>query len=667
MLCFDSIFVSIFVRAPLPLRARSRGASSCTKDLASAPRYAKPEANISAAGRDRSSLISKFSTSKFSTRMARETHNRAADVAAIDGGALRALLASGTTWLERKTAAVNALNVFPVPDGDTGTNMLLTMQAALASVVKLAATEVGKAMQAAARGGLLGARGNSGVILSQILAGMARALDGVASCDGPALARALAEGAASAYSAVPRPVEGTILTVAKAAGAAAMAVVWRSEEGRRPPTCQQVLECAVAAARDAVARTPDQLPMLRQAGVVDAGGEGYRLILEGMALAHRWPPGSGVNAPEPVHVARAAAGGPAGVVTAAGAAAESNAPAGPVSVDVSAIPEQEWGYCTQFLIRGEQLDVGHIRGELQSFAESTLVVGDSSLVRVHGHTQDPGELISYAVLQGRLQSISIEDMDAQHDAWLRGQIKGAAVAEGVLDGVALPACPVAPPAAALATVVVAPGPGMDAVLRGLGAGHVVLGGQTMNPSAQDLLEAAQQTGAQTVIVLPNNANVMLAAQQAAQLAGAADPRLLVVPTRTVPQGIAAQVAFRAEATAEVNVAMMATAAAAVRTVEVTRATRSITLGDITVHEGDAVGLLDDDLVSAAPGTLEAARQALERAGAGTAEIITVYSGAAVDAAAVNAFVDGLRETYGGTEIELVPGGQPHSDYIISVE
>jgi uncharacterized protein len=572
------------------------------------------------------------------------------DPAALDGAAVTRLLGGATAWLERSADAVNALNVFPVPDGDTGTNMLLTMRAALEGASRAKTGEAGDVFRAIAQGAVMGARGNSGVILSQVIAGLARGAEGAATLDGARLARAFMEGATTAYRAVTRPVEGTILTVARAAGDGALEVL----AYHRSPTGIDVLEAAHVAAQQAVERTPEQLPVLRQAGVVDAGGEGYRLLLEGMLRTLRG---------EPLDSAAPA------TITLPDTVAHVQ------SADAAAIPTEEWGYCTQFIIRGPALDVERMREELQELAASALVVGDEELVRVHGHTDDPGQLLTYAVRYGRLQRISIEDMDAQHDEWLRSQV---VVAAGELDhgGGAAPdagsvdaASESAVPETEVGTVAIVPGDGLKAVFESLGAGAVVPGGQTMNPSAQDILQAARRTRARAVIVLPNNGNVVMTAQQAARVAevdGAA-PRLLVVPSKTIPQGIAAQLAFSGDASPEENVAAMTEAAGAVRTVEVTRATRSVHLDGMNVHAGDMLGLLDDQLVAAGHDPLDTAREALAKAGAATAELITLYSGMDVPAEDADRFAAGLREAFPAATIELVSGGQPHYDYLISVE
>jgi DAK2 domain fusion protein YloV len=563
---------------------------------------------------------------------------RPAPAEPLDGQAVRALLAAGTAWLERNAGAVNALNVFPVPDGDTGTNMLLTMRAAVDAAGKLKAGDLasaGHVMRAAAQGAVMGARGNSGVILSQIFAGMARALDDSPVCDAPLLARALVEGANSAYRAVTKPVEGTILTVARAAGAGAEHALRTAAPA---PTCRCILEQALAAAQEAVERTPEQLAILRQAGVVDAGGEGYRVVLEGMVFALRGEPLPEAAPAEP------AAAPATGVPALRGA-------------DLSAVPVEEWGYCTQFVICGQGLDVSRIREELQQLAASALVVGDDTVVRVHGHTEDPGQLLTHAARHGRLQRVSIEDMDAQHDAWLRTQVAGVAAGEEARQA----------PGAGAVVVAVAPGEGLAEVFRSLGVAAVVPGGQTMNPSTRDLLDIARSTGAGTAILLPNNSRVIWAAEQAVGLGANEGLRLLVVPTRTVPQGIAAVLAFNPEAPPEQNVAAMQEAAGTVRSVEVTRATRSVTIGSVAIKEGDVVALLDDELVAAGCDVLEVARRALDQAGAAQAEMLTVYYGAEVGDDDAQRFAETLRAAYPKAELEVAPGGQPHYDYIISVE
>jgi dihydroxyacetone kinase-like predicted kinase len=314
--------------------------------------------------------------------------------------------------------------------------------------------------------------------------------------------------------------------------------------------------------------------------------------------------------------------------------------------------------------------VDKLREELQMVAESTLVVGDEVVVRVHGHTEDPGQLLSLGIQFGRLERISIEDMDAQHASWLQSQVEDFPVLATAADGEAESRDSASDELLAeIATIAVAPGAGIGDVFRSLGAAEIVPGGQSMNPSARDILEAAERARARTVIVLPNNGNVVTTAQHAAAagLSEGAGPKLLVVPTRTVPQGIAAQLAFTPDGDADAAVASMTAAAGAVRTVEITRATRSVTIDGLTVREGDAIGLLDDKLVAAATSAVEAAKQALGCAEAGRAELITVYRGAGVPESDAEGFQKAVKELYPDAEVELIAGDQPHYDYIISVE
>ena len=558
----------------------------------------------------------------------------------LDSAALRQLLDGAVRWLDRNASDINRLNVFPVPDGDTGTNMLLTMRAALDGAAKAKSGAAGDVMRAVAQGAVMGARGNSGVILSQIVAGLARGMEGAEIVDGSVLARSLMEGATTAYRAVTRPVEGTILTVAREAGEGAMKVL----ESHSAPDCLLVLEAALTSAGQAVERTPEQLPILRQAGVVDAGGEGYRVILEGMLLALKGEPLPATTvhathlAPPPIAEHRPA-------------------------IDLDAIPSDEWGYCTQFVIRGEALELERIRVELQELAASTLVVGDVELVRVHGHTEDPGQLLSYAVKFGRLQRISIEDMDAQHDEWLKSQVDviSPSSAGDEPNGTA------SAPAPEIAVVAVSPGPGLTDVFESLGAAGVISGGQTMNPSANDVLEAARRTRARRVVVLPNNGNVVMTAQQAAQVAAEENLQLLVIPTKSVPQGIAALLAFNPVDDAEANARDMRDSMARVRTVEITRATRAVTLDGVDVKERDVLGVVDDKVVAAGTDVLEVARVALEQGGAGQAELLTLYRGADTTEQAAETFAGKLRQLFPAATIELVHGGQPHYDYLIGVE
>jgi DAK2 domain fusion protein YloV len=535
------------------------------------------------------------------------------------GADLRAALLAATDWLERNAAAINALNVFPVPDGDTGTNMALTMRAAVKDLGD-EATIAGAAGDVAARieyGALMGARGNSGVILSQLLRGFARSIQGQVDFDAVMLAEAFQAAAAMAYRAVIKPVEGTILTVAREAAEAAAAAA------RARNDLTHVIGETLAAARDSLARTPDLLDLLRQAGVVDAGGMGLVVLLEGV---YRYQTGE--------------TGEPAAVAAAP-------------PVDLAAVhahhPE-DYGYCTNFILRGERMPFEAIRAHLAATGQSVVVVGDERLIKVHLHTLDPGATLSYATRHGTLTQIKIDNMDEQRATFAARQPP-----------------PPAPPAAAeapIAVLAVAAGDGFARILTSLGVSRVIAGGQTMNPSAADILGAIEAVPQEAVIVLPNNGNIVLAARQAA---GLTRKRVEVVPSKSLPQGLAALLVFDPRASLADNAAAMTGALASVQTGEVTRAVRSVTLDGIQVRAGETIALLDDRLVAAAADGDQVMVRLLEAMQADQAELITVYFGQGIDEPQRERVRALLGERYPRQTLELLDGGQPHYDYIISVE
>lgn len=560
----------------------------------------------------------------------------------LDGDAVRRMFEHAAGWLEQHVGAVNALNVFPVPDGDTGTNMHLTMRAAVEAARRVADEGAGAVIRAAANGAVLGARGNSGVILSQIVAGLAKGFGDARTVTPHDLAKALAEGSTAAYRAVTRPVEGTILSVARAAGEAATEAVDHARA-----SMQHVIAAALEAARVAVRDTPLQLPILRQAGVVDAGGEGYRLILEGMAFAIR-----GEILPRLASVLTAPTSSPV--------------PVGTVEVAQEEDPlAGEWGYCTQFVVvpaDGRVISIDDVRVSMHEVSDTTIVVGGDGFVRVHGHTEDPGSFLTRAVRFGRVHRVSIEDMDAQADRWR---------ADTTSSGGQAPAGVVAP-LADVAFLAVAPGDGFARVFRDLGVGAIVAGGQTMNPSAQEILDAARAANARVTIVLPNNGNVVMTALQAAAVAAQelGDGRqIIVVPSRTVAQGVAAMMAAGLDGDGEpvATAASMESALSTVRTVEVTTATRDVELDGVRVRMGDLLGLVDDVVVTAGTDLGAVAKCALDHAGGASAELLTVYRGADVSEADGQAFGVTIAAAYPRATVEVVLGGQPHYDFVISVE
>jgi DAK2 domain fusion protein YloV len=545
------------------------------------------------------------------------------DASVVDGERFKRLVYAGLVWLRQHQEEINALNVFPVPDGDTGTNMVLTMQSAWEEVASVDENNVGKVAHRVAHGALMGARGNSGVILSQIWRGMARHLDNKEWLTASDLAAALEEGVRTAYKGVIRPVEGTILTVAReAAEEATLAAARTTDLGT-------VLERAVRRAWDALARTPDLLPVLAEAGVVDAGGQGLCVILEGMMRALR------------------------GEVMGESAAVATTV-MGPAFA-AEAVPEEEYGYDVQFLIVGQNLDVEAIRRDIDAMGTSTLVVGDSETVKVHVHVPDPGVPLSYAVRLGSLRDVVVEDMQAQYREFVRAREQARPAPAMMVSG--------APPRE-VGVVAVVSGDGLEKVFMSLGASAVVPGGQTMNPSTEEILRVVESLPTPKVVILPNNGNIILAARQAQELS---QKEVAVVPTRSIPQGVAALLAFNHQAGLEANAETMERAAREVHTGEVTTATRDASLNGVQVRQGQIIGLQDDQLIVSGDTVDEVVEALLDRMGVADLEIVTLYYGAGVRQEEAEALAARLQEKYPDQTFEVVYGGQPHYFYILSAE
>ena len=525
-------------------------------------------------------------------------------------------------WLAANQEEVNRLNVFPVPDGDTGTNMLLTLQSAVEDVRESNAQDVGRIAAIAAHGSLMGARGNSGVILSQIFRGFARAVQGKRDVGPEELAEAFQEAANAAYRAVNKPTEGTILTVAREAGKAASAAA--SEPGA---TARSVIQATAAGARAAVERTPSQLAILREAGVVDAGGYGLQVMLEGFLKS--------VDEGEAELRARRSA----------------RPSAAQVSME---LPEEGWGYCTEFLISGSGLDVEDLRGRIADLGNSVLVVGEPELVKVHVHTDDPAAVLAFASQQGELQKVTVGDMSQQHRRILETEARGAP----------------GPPAAradranGVGIVAVAAGGGLSDVLRGLGADAIVEGGQTMNPSTRDMLEAVESVPYDEVILLPNNGNVILAASEVGKVT---QKKVHVLPTRFAPQGVAALLTFNPEDDAAVNMERMRGAADHVQTIEVTHAVRDSRSSGLRVKKGDVIALINDKLSYSGRAYAEVVQKAIGGLGPNGFELVTIYQGEGASPDEVEAVTRAIRETFPTLEVENQAGGQQHYPFIVSVE
>jgi uncharacterized protein len=569
---------------------------------------------------------------------------------AVGGEQVLAALRSALAWLQANQEEINDLNVFPVPDGDTGSNMYLTLRSAVEEAQAASPADSASAvLAAAAHGSLMGARGNSGVILSQVLRGLAQGVGGNSRLDASNWAQGLREARTVAYKAVMKPTEGTILTVVREAADAATKAAEDSAD------IVTVLEQAVRASHAAVERTTEQLQVLRDAGVVDAGGFGLAVILEGLSRSIADPQSAQSPQPGP---RRRSGEGRVQLPFAVDTPKTVKRPSVRRGAAAVKMKEEGWGYCTEFLIHGPGLDVDTLRDELAALGESALVVGDAKLVRVHIHTGEPAPLIALASRRGRLSKLKVEDMSAQHHEVLERADAG----ESTASGAASPSAET--PRKALGVVSVAAGGGFRDILASLGTDSVVEGGQTMNPSIEDLINAVRSAHAAAVVLLPNNGNVILTAQQVDGLVE--DVEVRVVPTRNLPQGISALLALEPDAGLDANCSRMAAAIQHVHALEVTRAVRNSTAGGRRIKAGDVLGILDDEITQVGAderSVIDAVLHGLDRA----PELVTVYRGGKVDEATAQTLVDGLHAGFPATEFELHEGGQEHYAYVLSLE
>ncbi|MFC2050565.1 DAK2 domain-containing protein [Chloroflexota bacterium] len=537
------------------------------------------------------------------------------------GQEFRDMFAAGSNWLEKSVPDINAINVFPVPDGDTGTNMFLTVRSVVEEADRVSETSVSAMAKAMAQGALMGARGNSGVILSQFFRGLAKGLDEKEHITGADWAMALDEASRAAYKGLSQPVEGTMLTVLKDASKAA------GELARTAPDdFTKVTEAAVEAARDSVAKTPLLLDVLREAGVVDAGGQGVYVLLEGV-LRYLEGKVEEMKYRRPQLVA-------------------AELPVAAKTAPLAAEEGEPYGYCTNFLLEGRKLNLDKIRKKLEGKGQSVVVVGDEATIRVHIHTYDPGGIIRYATSLGTLHQLQVQNMDDQHVGFVEMQKERL-------------------PSMEIGVVAVAAGSGMREVFRSLGAAAIVPGGQTMNPSVQEIVQAVESVPSQKIILLPNNKNIILAASQVHSLTS---KEIAVIPSKTVPQGIAALIAFNYEGGMEENVKAMEEAIATVKTVEITEAARSTQLQGLKIKKGQAIAIVDDEnLVAVGDNPDDILFEAIEKAGIGSAEVVTVYYGTDVEEAQAEQLVQKVRDKYSDKQLEMVSGGQPHYRYIVSLE
>jgi len=541
----------------------------------------------------------------------------------IDGQALKKLVEAGLTWLRVNQQTVNSLNVFPVPDGDTGTNMVLTMQSAWAEIDNLGHRHVGQMAAAISQGALMGARGNSGVILSQLWRGFARALHDQETLDGPSLARAFADARDTAYKGVVRPVEGTILTVAKDVASAAEAALKETQDPF------EILAQVVPAAEVSVEHTPELLPVLKQAGVVDSGGIGLFYILEGML---RYVYG------QPLDVALATV-----------------QPLSAMNLEntlESIEPGQDYEVVVDFVPAGS-FDLQKFYGELETMGTSIQVGEGDGMYRIHIHvpTEKRYLPIDYVMTLGTITKVALENLIAQMEGFGRkssgDRIELATIEPGQI-----------------AVVTVSPGPGIARIFASLGVAAIVEGGQTMNPSTQEILSAFENLPTDKVVILPNNKNIILAAQAAKEVTV---KNVHIVPSHTIPQGLAAMMHLNPDGEVEAVAAKMTRALDDVTSGEITIATRSVEIDGVAVEKGQVIALMNGALVLSAASVEQACMRLLENADAASHELITLFYGEDLAPAEANRIVDLIRSAYPSQEIELQYGGQPHYQLIISVE
>jgi DAK2 domain fusion protein YloV len=547
-----------------------------------------------------------------------------------NGWQLRKLTNAGLVWLEQNHQYVNSLNVFPVPDGDTGTNMLLTMRSAVARVSDSNDNHVGNVAADISQGALMGARGNSGVILSQIWRGLAKGLKGKQIFDAHDLAEAFQMASDTAYNGVMRPVEGTILTVIREGAEEAAVAVKKSRDLR------YILEQVVRRSKDALERTPDMLPVLKQAGVVDSGGQGLVFIFEGMLryVSGQMHELSEIEGQYKEEMER--------METAQELAAPENG-------------QIENPYDVQFILIGDDLDVLEVRQRIDAMGDSTVVVGDEQTIKVHIHVKDPGEPLAYGVSLGKITDVVVENMQLQMEEF----ISGPAQTNG---GGMLPKA--ANEAGHIGVVAVAAGDGLAEVFKSLGVAHIVYGGQTNNPSTEEIYQAIQSLPNDKIIVLPNNKNIHLAAEAASTLCSKS---VTVVPTQTAPQGFGAMLAFRPDGDLESTTNEMYEAAQQVSTGQLTRATRSVTLDGVDVQEGHIIGLVDGRLCSSGLDIETVLGDVLENMDVADREILSIYYGADVSEEEAAAVAEKIETDYADLEVELLPGGQAHYFYILGAE
>ena len=546
----------------------------------------------------------------------------------MDGAAYRRMLLSAAASIERNKEAINELNVFPVPDGDTGTNMSMTLNTAAQDLKRVENPTLTKAADIAASAMLRGARGNSGVILSLLFRGFSKALKGLEETDGVGLASAINAGVEAAYKAVMKPAEGTILTVSRLSGAAA------AEFAAENPDLDATLVRAIEAAKEALAETVNQNPVLKKAGVVDAGGMGFVTILEGMLSSLR---GQDIEPP-----------------------AEGETKAG---ADFAALTDEDitFTFDTVFIVRKTtDKSIEPFRAYLSSIGDSLVIGEDDDAFKVHVHTDIPGAALTEAQKYGTLELAKIENMRTQYEDMAAGRKPQST--DDLEDPEEAPA--VAAPEKQYGVVSVCAGSGLASVFKDLGVDNIIQGGQTMNPSTDDILKAINRTPAEIVYVLPNNKNIIMAAEQTIPLS---DKKVIVIPSKTVPQGITAMLNFDPEQDAEANTAAMTESLAGVTTMQITYAARDSDFDGREIHQGDYLGLYNGSLLDTTPDLGQLLADMAKKTAESGCEFINIFYGADIREEQAQDALKCFTEHCPGAEINLLSGGQPVYYFLISAE
>lgn len=544
----------------------------------------------------------------------------------VDAKMLSRMFLSGAKNLEAKKEWINELNVFPVPDGDTGTNMTLTIMSAASEVSALENPTMKTLAKAISSGSLRGARGNSGVILSQLLRGFTKVIEKSETADAVTFAKAFEKGVETAYKAVMKPKEGTILTVAKGAAVKALEIADDAEN------LESFFADVIAEAEAVLAKTPEMLPVLKEAGVVDSGGQGLLEVLKGAFDGFQGKeidltfekPTSGIAVK-------------------------------PVSAEESNI---KFGYCTEFIIMLEkefpEKEEKAFKEYLMSIGDSLVVVADDEIVKVHVHTNDPGQAIQRALTYGQLSNMKIDNMRLEHHEKVIKEAEKMAAQQAVLE-----------PAKEVGFISVSVGQGMGDIFRELGADYLIEGGQTMNPSTEDVLQAISHVNAKNIFIFPNNKNIILAANQARDLTE--DKNIIVIPTKTIPQGITALISYVPDKTVEQNAEEMMEAMGNVKTGQITYAVRDTRIDDKEIRQGDIMGIGDHGILAVGKEIEDTAVATVQEMTDEDSEIISIYYGADVSAEDAEQLAERLEDMYPDYDVELNEGGQPIYYYVVSVE